>query len=108
MRGTAEKYKSTDLSEDQFNFLVDWCNGLQRIKNTRSSDNLKILVEHLFFYISGDDMHVVMKAAGIKGDRWNHNVSAKHIKKIRQNNSRRGWYNTIEERLQQLDYRDFL
>lgn len=77
-------YKNTNLTEAKFNFLVDWCNGLDRIQTPRPSDNLKGIVEGLFFYISGKDMHIVMNAAGIKGDRWNHNISAKQLKKLQE------------------------
>lgn len=101
-------YQGTDLTKEQFEFLVNWCNGLKRIKKPRESYNLKLLVEYLFFYISGHDMHAVMNAAGIEGDRWEHNISAKHLKKIRSEHSLRTRYKTVEERLAELDYRDFL
>ncbi|PIC75036.1 hypothetical protein [Sporosarcina sp. P17b] len=101
-------YKNTNLTKDQFDFLVNWCNGLQRIQKPRSSENLKLMVEYLFFYISGNDMNMVMKETGIKGDRWVHNISAKQIKRIRSMHNRRGWHQSLEERMKELDYKDFL
>lgn len=78
-------YKGTWLFKEQYDFIYDWLSIMNKNKSisTQGYANLKLFCERYFFYIRGDDMHQIMEVVeGLKGDRWNHNISVKHLKEI--------------------------
>jgi len=88
-------YKETSLFKEQYDFIYDWLNTMNKNKNisTQSYANLKLFCERYFFYICGDDMHQIMKQVeGLKGDRWNHNISVKHLKELEKGLEKRPFY----------------
>ncbi|MCM2533285.1 hypothetical protein NDK43_13880 [Neobacillus pocheonensis] len=94
-------YKGTDLYKEQYDFLVDWLNNFERIETIRLAHNLKSIVEKHFFYISCDDMHTVMKEAGILGDRWSHNISKKALNQFTDSTPKRPWF---QDEMEMLEY----
>ncbi|MFB3164743.1 hypothetical protein ABLO26_25615 [Neobacillus sp. 179-J 1A1 HS] len=74
-----EDAQSWELSHESRKFLIDWMGCMFLNDKVRKSYNMKQIVEGLFGYISGQEIEDIMKEAGVKGDRFEHNVSKESI-----------------------------
>ena len=90
-------YKGTILYKEQYDFIYDWLSMMSKnkrvIRHEFNKANLKLFCERYFFYIRGDDMNQIMnEVEGVKGDRWQHNISLKHLRQLEKELDKRQWY----------------